>query len=152
VIKSIDSYVCSSGQVHMNRNQQFLWKAKQTVPLLLNKGTEGERCYPPRARGGAQTRSWGGRIEFPEQRRSTHAAAGCGLPLRQGAVVARCLAQVPWHLRCCMTCTASPTAADASTTSRKNGFRSTPLVPKQFDPRLIWALVPVQMKMWARKH
>jgi hypothetical protein len=124
VIKSIDSSVCSSGQVHMNRNQQFLSKAKQTVPMLLNKGTEGERCYPPRARGGAQTRSRGGRIEFPEQRRSTHAAAQCGLPLCQGAVMARCLvtgkasgqgAQVPRHLRCCMTCTASPAAADAST-------------------------------------
>jgi hypothetical protein len=37
-------------------------------------------------------------------------------------------------------------------TSRKKGLRSTPLVPKQFGPRLIGALVPVQMKMWARKH
>jgi hypothetical protein len=39
-----------------------------------------------------------------------------------------------------------------SITSRKKDFHLHPLVPKQFGPRLIWALVPVQMQMWARKH
>jgi hypothetical protein len=37
-------------------------------------------------------------------------------------------------------------------TSRKKGFHSPPLVPKLFGPRLKGALVPVQLKMWAREH
>jgi hypothetical protein len=49
-------------------------------------------------------------------------------------------------------CHGSIDVSDRGDTSRKKGFRSSPLVSKQCGPRLIWALVPVQMKMWARKH
>jgi hypothetical protein len=37
-------------------------------------------------------------------------------------------------------------------TSRKKGFHLPPLVPKLFGPQPKGALVPVQLKMWARGH
>jgi hypothetical protein len=43
------------------------------------------------------------------------------------------------------------TSSVAGALVEKKGFHPPPLVPKQFGPRLMLVLVPVQTKMWARK-